>query len=1040
MNFDNQYYKSRKTKLRNNQKLFFEKTNLSHIKCSQLLKNNKISSSAIMKDQTETESFSLRLSESYLDETQGSSNLQFHENQLNEIVVISDSSSSESIFSCNKSNTLLYSKKIESETKSINNLETSDDESCTNITQNAISKQIKNINSTSKIYNEHNGMKLTIEERDSKIEQTKVPQFITKSQPTDTILSEKKKKEIIKWLSNNFNSIYTSSNTQESIISNSKKSDISSGNSSLERLELNFETPNNRGKLSKSQKIIQEELTNQNVFDQYIIKLRKTHLNMKKDTMPININSDKLPITNVKSNQNKLSIDELEYKDSETLIIKNSEMPINIKLNSRKIDIPILKSFNSNIYTNKNINKTPTNRIKTNSKKIGITDSKYIDNKSSLKTNSDKSSIFPKLKSLNGNKLESDNLNEISNNNIKIKSKKIDLCEPEFFDLKTPKNNNSGIIPVSNVQSNIKHLPPEREFIDSKTIENNNFYRILTSNIKENTRNKVFSELDICESDYITTGIKKYVNCNNKTSTENSSFEISESIVLECNDDAKALSKSIDLNLRNKTNDKSYLFPINNTINNSTIDDCADILENLYGKTWRDKASTLINSTNPKIYKKKLLKNVEIEKNLAFKQSRSNYKSDNYVSKKIHSFKSKIINSETTQKPKNDYRNSDSTIENSLDCSFYTAFTNPTSIQDNQLKIIPSIINKSKRKKMPLSVWNSESDLYNRNWRGNNQRELNFSSTSSNTSEFDPEDIVLPKLVLKNNKVKDLTYSISDKSKIIKQLEKEDKETFLASLSKNVSHEKANVKAMIYKIKYNIMKEELCNVLFKIFNEQVFDNQLPDDMLIEWSARLRGTAGKCYNKQSQKAFKNSVRSSRIVLSTKILDSADRLRDTLIHEMCHAATWLINNVSDGHGTFWKAWANKAVKVFPELPPISRCHTYEIQTKYTYKCVNCGYSIGRHSKSLNLNKKRCGYCHGRFELLINKITKTGNVQKKSTFQTKELSGFALYVKQNYQLVKQSKAAIKHGEVMKILGNQFSAIKITQKSDHITNNRNE
>ena len=34
---------------------------------------------------------------------------------------------------------------------------------------------------------------------------------------------------------------------------------------------------------------------------------------------------------------------------------------------------------------------------------------------------------------------------------------------------------------------------------------------------------------------------------------------------------------------------------------------------------------------------------------------------------------------------------------------------------------------------------------------------------------------------------------------------------------------------------------------------------------------------------------------------------DRIRDTLIHEMCHAATWLIDGTKKaGHGPLWKAW--------------------------------------------------------------------------------------------------------------------------------------
>lgn len=69
---------------------------------------------------------------------------------------------------------------------------------------------------------------------------------------------------------------------------------------------------------------------------------------------------------------------------------------------------------------------------------------------------------------------------------------------------------------------------------------------------------------------------------------------------------------------------------------------------------------------------------------------------------------------------------------------------------------------------------------------------------------------------------------------------------------------------------------------------------------------MRGTAGFCYNKKSLKTLGGVVKSSRIVLATKVLDTPERLRDTLIHEMCHAAAWLINDVSDGHGPFWTGW--------------------------------------------------------------------------------------------------------------------------------------
>lgn len=93
---------------------------------------------------------------------------------------------------------------------------------------------------------------------------------------------------------------------------------------------------------------------------------------------------------------------------------------------------------------------------------------------------------------------------------------------------------------------------------------------------------------------------------------------------------------------------------------------------------------------------------------------------------------------------------------------------------------------------------------------------------------------------------------------------------------------------------------------------------------------------------------------RIELSEKVLTSADRLRCTLIHEMCHGATWIFNN-ERGHGASWKAWAKKANQIFPELPTISVCHNYDIEYKYTYKCDMCHskYVILYATSILNLS---------------------------------------------------------------------------------------
>lgn len=51
--------------------------------------------------------------------------------------------------------------------------------------------------------------------------------------------------------------------------------------------------------------------------------------------------------------------------------------------------------------------------------------------------------------------------------------------------------------------------------------------------------------------------------------------------------------------------------------------------------------------------------------------------------------------------------------------------------------------------------------------------------------------------------------------------------------------------------------------------------------------------------------RSGVRTATIELSAKVITDTDRLRCTLIHELCHAATWIFNG-EKGHGTVWKQW--------------------------------------------------------------------------------------------------------------------------------------
>jgi hypothetical protein len=63
---------------------------------------------------------------------------------------------------------------------------------------------------------------------------------------------------------------------------------------------------------------------------------------------------------------------------------------------------------------------------------------------------------------------------------------------------------------------------------------------------------------------------------------------------------------------------------------------------------------------------------------------------------------------------------------------------------------------------------------------------------------------------------------------------------------------------------------------------------------------------------------------------------------------------------------------------------------------------------------------------FELLVNTRRKSGTVAQH-TVKKRSPAGFARFVKENYSSVKKSRIDLKHGDVMRLLGQQFSAVKI-------------
>uniref|UniRef100_A0A8R1XTL1 SprT-like domain-containing protein n=1 Tax=Onchocerca volvulus TaxID=6282 RepID=A0A8R1XTL1_ONCVO len=255
---------------------------------------------------------------------------------------------------------------------------------------------------------------------------------------------------------------------------------------------------------------------------------------------------------------------------------------------------------------------------------------------------------------------------------------------------------------------------------------------------------------------------------------------------------------------------------------------------------------------------------------------------------------------------------------------------------------------------------------------------------------------------MKQNEQANLILGSRSALNIQKEHHQDDDEVFLLALSPN-GPVHANAQKYIA-TKFPRIRKELTAKLFDLYRRRCFKNKLDSNMVLEWNTRLRLTAGRCRCKSNGTAS--------IELSVKVCDTPERLRDALLHELCHAAVWVIDHIHNGgHGPAWKYWAYQCQKIFPSLPLIKRCHNYIIDAKYLYICDRCGQTIKRHSKSLDTDRKICGICQGRFIL---------RSRDGKEFSTKPANTFAQFVKENYR--SERKPGVKHAEIMKILSLRY------------------
>eukprot|EP00918_Siedleckia_nematoides_P077275 GHVU01168992.1.p1 GENE.GHVU01168992.1~~GHVU01168992.1.p1 ORF type:complete len:477 (+),score=101.21 GHVU01168992.1:379-1809(+) len=206
---------------------------------------------------------------------------------------------------------------------------------------------------------------------------------------------------------------------------------------------------------------------------------------------------------------------------------------------------------------------------------------------------------------------------------------------------------------------------------------------------------------------------------------------------------------------------------------------------------------------------------------------------------------------------------------------------------------------------------------------------------------------------------------------------------------------------------------------FAAFNREVFGGRLPDDTPLVWNPRLTKTAGMTRMRRKGDPLAGTIcRVCEIELSVKVIDDEFRLQKTLLHEMCHVAQFLLDQVSrPPHGREFMKWALIATTRYPELR-VTVKHDYKIHAAHRYECVKCARIYARHSKSIDVDKKVCGICKGPLMYTGAADRRGGVVQQRTP------NRYNMFIKASYGRVRREQPQLSQKEVFQLLSQEWKS----------------
>jgi predicted SprT family Zn-dependent metalloprotease len=246
-------------------------------------------------------------------------------------------------------------------------------------------------------------------------------------------------------------------------------------------------------------------------------------------------------------------------------------------------------------------------------------------------------------------------------------------------------------------------------------------------------------------------------------------------------------------------------------------------------------------------------------------------------------------------------------------------------------------------------------------------------------------------------------------------------------------------------VNFDKSRDNLASKTFAEFNQLAFENQL-SSVKVEWSKKLNTTAGVTRMKGKLGDQYSNTRVATIELATKVIENEEQLRSTLLHEMCHAAAWLVDGVhKPPHGKVFKQWASRSMKKITDVE-VMTTHDYHISYKFAWACTNarCNVVIKRHSKSVDPNKHCCGKCKNK--LIEIEVPGKGEDISNNAFTPKKqrkTSEFALFVKKHSGNIREKLAKerscspkeVPQADVMKECGAEWQRRKQGSSSNPIS-----